>query len=467
MTGQLLIGDVFRGAARAAPDRLAAALGDQSLTFAELDAAGNRTARALGSRGVGVKTSVALWSDTALESVPVFAALAKLGALFVPLNGQWRTDESAAVLTHVRPGVLVVDDVRSEEGSSLGQELGFEVITLGGLARLAAREPAQDVESALSEDDAHVVFYTSGSSGSPKGAVLSHRANVLRSLPGALLEPRGAMVCPYPLFHMGAWTIALQQWQARDAVVFVGTAGAQEIGEAVERHRATRLNCVPAVWTRLLSTGSAGGAGSWDLSSIRFADTGTSATPRELLRAIADALPEAQVRVFYGSTEAGGVTVLEHADIERKPGSCGVPGPLTTVRVDHQGRLGVRGPLLFDGYLDDPEATADVLVDGWYDTGDLAETDDEGYLTIVGRARDVIRTGGETVAPPEVEAVLSAMAAVSDVAVVGLPDGEWGEVVCAVVVVAPGEPTPDLADLRAVCVGKLATYKHPAPDGRR
>ena len=117
---------------------------------------------------------------------------------------------------------------------------------------------------------------------------------------------------------------------------------------------------------------------------------------------------------------------------------------------------------MFDGYLDDPEATADVLVDGWYDTGDLAETDDEGYLTIVGRARDVIRTGGETVAPPEVETVLGAIAAVADVAVVGLPDGEWGEVVCAVVVVAPGEPTPDLAALRAVCVGKLATYKHPA-----
>ena len=317
------------------------------------------------------------------------------------------------------------------------------MITLGDLARLAAAEPAHDVEAAVSESDAHVVFYTSGSSGSPKGAVLSHRANVLRSLPGALLEPRGAMVCPYPLFHMGAWTIALQQWQARDAVVFVHTPSAADIGEAVERHRATRLNCVPAVWSRLLSANSAGGVGACDLSSIRFADTGTSATPPELLRAIAEALTQAQVRVFYGSTEAGGVTILEHADIERKPGSCGVPGPLTTVRVDEEGRLWVRGPLLFDGYLDDPEATAEALVDEWYDSGDLAEMDDEGYLTIVGRARDVIRTGGETVAPTEVEAVLGALPALTDVAVVGLPDALWGEVVCAVVVVAPGEAAPD------------------------
>ncbi len=461
MTGQLLIGDIFRAAARAAPQGLAAALGAESLTFAELDSSANRTAHALRSRGIVAGTRVAVWSDTALESIPVFAALAKLGAVFVPLNGAWGRDEAAVVLARVRPGLLVVDFDRGGDGSSLGKEIGFDVVTLGDLARISASEQAHEVDVALSENDAHVVFFTSGSSGSPKGAVLSHRANVLRSLAGALLEPRGAMVCPYPLFHMGAWTIALQQWQARDSVVFVRSAAAREIGEAVERHRASRLNCVPVVWTRLLGAKPNGIQGAYDLSSIRFADTGTSATPPDLLRAIADALPNAQVRVFYGSTEAGGVTVLGHADIERKPGSCGVPGPLTTVRVAPDGRLWVRGPLLFDGYLDDPEATAEALIDGWYDTGDLAETDDEGYITIVGRARDVIRTGGETVAPPEVEAVLGGLPGVIDVAVVGVPDARWGEIVCAAVVVAPGEPIPDLADLRAACSGRLAPYKHP------
>jgi acyl-CoA synthetase (AMP-forming)/AMP-acid ligase II len=459
VTGPLLIGDVFRGAARAAPGRMAAALGDDALTFGELDGAGNRTARALGRRGIGVGSRIACWSATTLESVVLFAALAKLGAVFVPLNGQWHRGETTTVLADVRPVLLVVDAERAADGAWLGQEMGFDVVSFEELGRRAGDEPAHDVAAGLSESDAHVVFYTSGSSGSPKGVVLSHRVNVLRSLPGALLEPRGAMVCPYPLFHMGAWTIALQQWQARDAVVFVGSAGAREIGEAVERHRATRLNCVPAVWRRLLEAGT--GAGGYDLSSIRFADTGTSATPPELLRSIAGALPGAQVRVFYGSTEAGGVTVLEHAEIERKPGSCGVPGPLTAVRVDQEGRLWVRGPLLFDGYLDDPESTAEALVDGWYDTGDLAESDEEGFLTIVGRAREVIRTGGETVAPDEVEAVLRTMPELADVAVVGLPDLEWGEVVCAVVVLADGQAAPDAADLRAACGGKLASYKHP------
>ena len=118
-------------------------------------------------------------------------------------------------------------------------------------------------------------------------------------------------------------------------------------------------------------------------------------------------------------------------------------------------------PLLFDGYFEDPAATADALVDGWYRTGDLAEFDADGYLSIVGRARDVIRTGGETVAPAEVESALASCPGVADVAVVGLPDVEWGEVVCAAVVAANGQSPPTLDELRGHCAARLATHKHP------
>jgi acyl-CoA synthetase (AMP-forming)/AMP-acid ligase II len=197
-----------------------------------------------------------------------------------------------------------------------------------------------------------------------------------------------------------------------------------------------------------------------DLSSVRNADTGTSATPPELLEAIRAAFPGASVRVFYGSTEAGGVAALEHADLARKPGSCGLPAPMAEVKFDGNGELLVRGPLLFDGYFEDEQATAEVLADGWYRTGDLAEADDEGYLTIVGRAGDVIRTGGEAVTPSEVEACLATHPAVDDVAIVGVPDPGWGEIVCAVVVPAGGE-TPTLEELRAHCAAQLASHKHP------
>lgn len=459
MTAPLVIGDIFRNAARAVPGRTAAVLGERSLTFGDIDSVGNRIAQSLRAKGMDDGARVATWTATDLDLVPVFAALAKLGAVFAPLNALWGEAEASDVIARLHPTFLVVDAEHAEIGRAVADRFGIRVELLHAVATEAASFPDQDPMNSVEEEDPHVIFFTSGSSGAPKGAVLSHRANVLRSLPGALLEPRGSMVCPYPLFHMGAWTIALQQWQARDAVVFVRSASATEIGTAVERHRATRLNAIPAVWGRLLDV--LDGADSPDLSSIRFADTGTSATPPELLRSIVDALPAAHVRVFYGSTEAGGVTLLEHSDMERKPGSCGVPGPLVTLRTDADGQLLVRGPLLFDGYYGDADATAHALHEGWYATGDLGEVDEEGYVTIVGRVGEVIRTGGEAVTPAEVEAVLVHHPQVGDAAVVGLPDDQWGEVVCAVVVPVSDGSAPDLASLRAFCGESLASYKHP------
>jgi acyl-CoA synthetase (AMP-forming)/AMP-acid ligase II len=167
-------------------------------------------------------------------------------------------------------------------------------------------------------------------------------------------------------------------------------------------------------------------------------------------------------RVFYGSTEAGPGLQLGPDDLFRKPGSVGVPQPGVEVKLV-DGEVCLRSPFLMDGYLDDPDATAAVLRDGWYHTGDLGAMDDEGYVSIVGRARDVIRTGGETVAPVEVERVLATHPAVAEVAVVGVPDPQWGETVTAVVVVRDGTDAVDVDvdALRAHCDGRLAPSKQP------
>jgi fatty-acyl-CoA synthase len=458
MQHDLLIADIFRTATRAAPHRIAAWRGHDSITFQELESRGNQAARALAALGVGHRDLVVAWNDTTLDVLPLFVALAKLGAVFAPISPLLSPDEASVMIYAAQPKGIAADPDRAVHAASIAEQASVPFVELTGFG---AGEDDGDVdEPKLRETDPHVVFFTSGSTGRPKGAVISNRVNVLRTYPGALLEPRGAKVAPFPLFHMGAWTMALQQWQAREAMVFATTDPA-EICEAIERHRATRVHCLPGIWRRVLEYLDTEEGRARDLSSVLIADAATSATPLDLLAAIDNALPNARIRVFYGSTEAGLVTWLPPDDMYRKPGSVGVPGIFTEVRVEADGELSVSGPLLFNGYLDDPEATAAALEDGWYHTGDVVDVDDEGYLSIVGRARDVIRTGGETVAPPEVEAVLAKHPSVADVAVLGLPDPQWGEVVCAVIVPRPGASAPSLDELRAHCDGALARFKVP------
>ena len=450
----LLIGNVLRHAARYTPRRVAATLGDDVINFGELDDQANRVAHTLAGMGVGRGERVAWWGDTSLDALPIFFALARLGAVFAPVNARLGPEEAAEVIGYARPRLVVVDD----EHAPLVQEIDDAVLSHAHLADAATHASIGEIETdALGERDPHVIFFTSGSTGRPKGVVLSHRASCLRSFPPLAADSDGGTVCMFPLFHMAGWSLALGCWQSRRPIHFVRTPDAETLLGTVERRDATRVYLIPAVWARVLEHGIK----AYDVSSLAEADTGTSATPPELIRAVRDALPHTVTRVFYGSTEAGPGTVLAHADLERKPGSVGLPQPGVDVRLE-DGEVCIKSELLMDGYFDQPEATAEALRDGWYHTGDLGSFDDEGYLSIVGRARDVIRTGGETVAPGEVEAVLATHPGVREVAVVGVPDTDWGEVVCAVVVPEDGwRDQLDLDALRAHTGGELASYKQP------
>jgi acyl-CoA synthetase (AMP-forming)/AMP-acid ligase II len=377
----LLIGDVFRNAARAAPHRIAAVHGERSLTFAELDARSDGIARTLLlSYGIDRGDRVAVWSGTTLDVVPLFAALAKLGAVFVPLAGDLDISELGQVIGLSRPQLLVVDGQHAVSNDLQDMPtVMFDALTVD--------TTDTPITNDLEETDRHVAFFTRGAPGPPKGVVLSHRVNYLRTHPGAQVEPRGALVCVYPLFSMAAWALSLQQWQARDTVVYLDRTDGESIAAAVRGHHATRLNAVPTVWQRLLDhLGDRG-----RLPMLRFADSGRSATPPSLLAAISHACPNATLRVFYGSTEAGNVASLVGDDVFLRNGSVGVPSIGTEIRLTDEGEICVRGPMLFDGYLDDLAATETALRDGWYYSGDTAMVDPDGYLYIKGRLSDVRR----------------------------------------------------------------------------
>src|SRR6266511_6317429 len=248
----LLVGNVLRHAARHAPDRFAATLGDEELTFAQLEAQSNRVARILAARGVGHGDRVAWWGDTSLAALPVFFALAKLGAVFAPVNARLGPDEAAEIVGYARPRLLVVDDAHAE----LVQEIDTPMATHAHLADAATHASAAAVQSpALGERDPHVIFFTSGSTGRSKGVVLSHRASCLRSFPPLGADSDGGTVCMFPLFHMAGWSLALGCWQSRRPIHFVPAADAETLLHTAERRRATRIYLIPAVWARVLDHG--------------------------------------------------------------------------------------------------------------------------------------------------------------------------------------------------------------------
>ena len=464
----------MRRAAQSAPEAAAASMGDVVVSYADLERDANRIAGALRSQlGVRHADRVVVWADTSLEVLPLIVALAKLGAVFAPLNARLGAGEAAEIADLVGGHSLITDVIHLGESSALAISAGIsrravlargaDSASLDGLDEGVVRldpstlpdPPEAIAEHQLVETDPHVIFFTSGSTGRPKGVVLSHRANWLRGFQGVFRDEPERTVCIFPLFHMAALTLAIAAWQTRGEII-LSESSAKAILDAVERRGANRLYGLPLIYTRLLAEDTSG----WDLSSLRQLDTGTSATPIELLRAIRMRFPKQSIRVYYGSTECGSATALSDVDVLRKPGSVGRASLSVDIRIAEDGEICVRSPFLMDCYYDDPEATAAAFEDGWFRTGDLGELDGEGYLSITGRKKDVLRTGGESVSPSEIEAILRDAPGVAELAIVGLPDPDWGEVLCAVIVEIEGSSVT-LEDLQSHCEGRLAGFKKP------
>ncbi|MEZ5382245.1 MAG: class I adenylate-forming enzyme family protein [Microthrixaceae bacterium] len=458
MSFGLTVGAVIANAARGAPHATAAVIDGRPHAFTELDQAGDAVAQRLVADG-GVPGQVALvLAATSFSMLAHYVGCARAGLTFAPMNPGLDQAAIGRIARRISPSVVLASPECAHLAPLIDAPSRWHPLTAPDRAvTLPDVDPEQD----------HIAFFTSGSTGDPKAAVVSHRASVLRSHPGAQLEPRGPALCPWPLFHMAGWTIGLQQWHARSSVVFVDGTDAETLTGALRDHHIERFNAIPALWSRLaeqVGDQAAADGGDADVAfpHLRFADTGTSRTSVALLESIASMAPNAHVRVFYGSSEAGNVASLHHEDLRSRPGSCGRPSVLTEVSIADDGELLVRGPLLFERYLGDPEASEAAWDGDWYRTGDRAEFDDDGYLSIVGRVGTVIRTGGESVAPEPVEAALVTHESVDQAAVFGVPDERWGEVVCAAVVATQPVTLDDLRNhLSSDGPAPLAKHQRP------
>ncbi len=445
MTGaQLNIANGVREFARATPGAVAVIDGDRRLTYAALDDRASRLANTLLAAGLRPGDPVAVLSGNRLEYCEIAAGLAKAGLPMVPLNPRQTVADTAYIAGHSGARALILDPALEDRAVDTGITLRLGPDYEAALAGAAGTDPRVPV----GEHDPFCIAYTSGTTGAPKGVLISHRSRCLTFYCTALewgLGPGRRTVAVAPMYHGAGFAFAY-------AAVFTGGTvsmlRAWDPGALLAMVPRDRLQSVFLVPTHAVGLRELGLAGA-DLSSLDTLYFNAAALPVALKEWVLDAFPGVGVHELYGSTEAGVITDLRPADARRKAGSVGHPWFMTEIRVVDDdgvpvpagtpGELFSRSPFLMNGYLANPSATAEcTTADGFLTSGDVVVVDEEGYITIVDRKKDLIITGGVNVYPRDVEEALAAHPSVVEAAVVGEPDERWGERVIAYVVARPG-----------------------------
>jgi fatty-acyl-CoA synthase len=479
------LSDILTRSAARVPDRTAIACGPVRWSYAAFDALVSRLAGGLAAEGVGRGTRVAVLARNSHGFAALRFALARLGAVMVPINFMLKPEEVAWILRHAGPEWLATDtglapvaraaaalDTRVRRFLWLPSEGTTDpepgMLDFHSLAASSAPPPEEGPDSG----DLAQIVYTSGTESAPKGAMLSHDA-ILWQYASVVIDAEVAagdrMLHALPLYHCAQLDVFLGPalFVGMENVITAAPTPENLIG-LIARHAITSFFAPPTVWIGMLRSPLFTPD---RLASLRKGYYGASIMPVEVLKELAARLPGVRLWNLYGQTEIAPLaTVLGPEDQLRKPGSAGRPALCVETRVvDDDGRdcgPGVvgeivhRSPHLMLGYLDDPDKTAAAFAGGWFHSGDLGVWDDEGYLAVVDRKKDMIKTGGENVASREVEEAIYRHPGVSEVAVIGLPDAKWVEAVTAVMVPKAGAEVSEAAIL-AHCAGLLAPFKCP------
>jgi fatty-acyl-CoA synthase len=482
------LGDLLGRSAARCPEKPAIACGEVHWTYGEFDRVCDHLAAGLRGAGVGKADRVAILARNSHAFAALRFALARLGAVLVPINFMLKAAEAAYILRHAGARLLATDSGLA----ALARDAAASNTEVQQLLWLPSEEPSMPEsgmlhfadllaagqaagpmpEVPLSGNDLAQIVYTSGTESLPKGAMLTHDAvmwQYVSCLVDAGIAHDDLALHALPLYHCAQLDVFF------GPAVYAGSSNvitAKPVPETllplIERHRITSFFAPPTVWIALLRSPLFDRT---DLSSLKKGYYGASIMPVAVLRELAERLPQVRLWNLYGQTEIAPLaTMLGPEDQLRKPGSCGravlnvqtrlVDDAMRDVKAGEVGEIVHRSPQLLSGYFHDDERTASAFEGGWFHSGDLATIDDEGFISVVDRKKDMIKTGGENVASREVEEAIYRLAGVVEVAVVGLPHPRWVEAVVAIVVPKPGSALTE-EQVLTHCAGQLAPFKAP------
>jgi fatty-acyl-CoA synthase len=484
LSDQTIFATLRRAAARH-PAKIALKQGDRCWTYTQFRDLSLSVAAGIAALGIQPGDRVAILSRNSAAFAATRYAVAAVGAILVPVNFMLNVDEAAYILKHSGARLLFVG--KSEQAKA--QELREHCPALENLVWLGDQDGLDTPASMLAFDELASrpcysgdnctdpsapaqIIYTSGTESAPKGAVLSHSAILWQygsCLADAEIAHGDVMLHSMPLYHCAQLDCFLgPSIQVGGTNIITDDPSPDHLLQLLESEGITSFFAPPTIWISLLNSPR---FEQTDLSALAKAYYGASIMPVEVMKSLQRCLPQIRLWNLYGQTEIAPVaTILKPEDQLRKPGSAGKPVLHVETRIIDEcgndvavgevGEVVHRSPQLLSEYYNDPERTAAAFAGGWFHSGDLATIDADGYITIVDRKKDMIKTGGENVSGREVEETLYTLSGVAEVAVIGLPHPKWIEAVVAVVVLKHGV-TRSEEDVISHCTARLGAFKVP------
>ncbi|MGB2583659.1 MAG: long-chain-fatty-acid--CoA ligase [Dehalococcoidia bacterium] len=485
---RLVFGEMMARNARKFPDKEALIYGKTRLTYKQFNARINQLAHALLDLGIKKGSKVAVLAFNCNEFLEIYFALAKIGGMTVPLNFRLGGDELIYIVNHSEAEAFIMGEAFVQTVEAMQKDFpkvkNYISITdkpVEGMLHYEswiAKYPDDEPLILIDEDDPLFIMYTAGTTGSPKGAVLTHKNEIVMCMlesmfvgcePGISNLSNSRVFAAPPVFHLAAFGFCqIAFFFGATIVLPTEVFNPAYIMQTIEEERITAILLIPAMATFLLALPD---LDKYDTSSLNIWVTGAAILPTEIRRQIVKHFPNVKIFDMFGQTEMSPVVSgLPPSEAEGRETSVGRAFPFIEIRVvdddDNDVPLGTvgeaiyRGPTVMKEYYKNPEATAEAMRGGWFHSADLVRQDEEGFIYIVDRKKDMIISGGENIYPAEIEDVLYKHPKVLECAVIGVYDEEWGESIKAVVVCKQGDEMTE-EEVVEYCKEHLANYKKP------